>query len=58
MEDSIYLNYNKIRSFNALINLIISERGLGKTYGFKEMAIKHFKKTVFEFDFPVEKRVL
>lgn len=49
MEDSIYLNYNKIRSFNALINLIISERGLGKTYGFKEMAIKHFKKTGKQF---------
>ena len=40
----MYYNYNKIRSYNALFNFIISNRGGGKSYGAKEMVIKNFLK--------------
>ena len=39
-----YYNYDKIRSYNALMNIIMTNRGFGKTYGFKDMAIKNFLK--------------
>ena len=39
-----YYNYDKIRSYNALMNIIMTNRGYGKTYGFKDMAIKNFLK--------------
>ena len=41
-----YYNYDKIRSYNALMNIIMTNRGFGKTYGFKDMAIKNFLKMV------------
>lgn len=41
---SIYYNYDRINGFNALFNFIITERGLGKTYGAIVMAIKNFIK--------------
>ena len=31
-----YYNYDKIRSYNALMNIIMTNRGFGKTYGFKD----------------------
>lgn len=35
-----YYNYNKILSFNGTYNLLIGNRGQGKTYGAKKKAIK------------------
>ena len=44
MDNSIFYNYNRIRSYNALFNFIISNRGGGKTYGAKKMCINNFLK--------------
>ena len=44
-----YYNYDKIRSYNALMNIIMTNRGFGKTYGFKDMAIKNFLKNGKQF---------
>lgn len=41
---SIYYNYDKISGYNAIFNFIITERGLGKTYGAIVKAIKNFIK--------------
>ena len=42
MDKSIFYNPERILSFNALLNIIIGERGVGKTYGFKTFAVKRF----------------
>ena len=42
MDKSIYYTPERILSYNALLNLIIGERGVGKTYGFKTFAVKRF----------------
>lgn len=42
MNDDIYYNYNKILSYNALLNFIIGERGVGKTYGIVKYVTKKF----------------
>ena len=42
MDKSIFYNPDHIISYNALLNLIIGERGVGKTYGLKSSAIKRF----------------
>lgn len=42
MDKSIFYSPERILSFNALLNLIIGERGVGKTYGFKTFAVKRF----------------
>lgn len=42
MDKSIYYSPERIISYNALLNLIIGERGVGKTYGFKTYAVKRF----------------
>ena len=44
-----YYNYDKIRSYNALMNIIMTNRGFGKTYGFKDMAIKNYLKNGKQF---------
>ena len=44
-----YYNYDKIRSYNALMNIIMTNRGFGKTYGFKDMDIKNFLKNGKQF---------
>ena len=36
-----YYNYDKIRSYNALMKIIMTNRGFGNTYGFKDMANKN-----------------
>ena len=41
---SIYYNYDKISGYNATLNFIGPERGLGKTYGALVKAIKNFLK--------------
>ena len=49
MDNSIFYNYNRIRSYNALFNFIISNRGGGKTYGAKKMCINNFLKRKEQF---------
>ena len=44
-----YYNYDKIRSYNALMNIIMTNRGYGKTYGYKDIAIKNFLKNGKQF---------
>ena len=45
----MFYSYDRIRSYNAIWNFIISNRGGGKTYGFKMMAIKNFLKNGKQF---------
>ena len=42
MDKSIYYNGEKILSYNALLNIIIGERGVGKTHFWKTFAVKRF----------------
>ena len=42
MDNSIWYNPNRIISFNAILNLIIGERGVGKSYNFKTFAVNRF----------------
>lgn len=42
---SIYYNYDRISGYDATFSFIISERGLGKTYGALVKAVKNFLKT-------------
>ena len=39
-----YYDYNKIISYNAPVNVLIGERGVGKSYGIKNYVIKRFLK--------------
>ena len=39
-----FYDYNRIKSYNALFNFILSPRGNGKTYGAKRFVIKRFLK--------------
>lgn len=41
---NLFYNYDKISGYNATFNFIITERGLGKTYGALVKAIKNFIK--------------
>ena len=47
--NNMWFSYQEVLSYNALINIIIGSRGVGKTYGFKEYAIKHYKKSKKQF---------
>jgi hypothetical protein len=42
MDKSIFYNPERIISYNALLNIIIGERGVGKTYGFKKFIVNRF----------------
>lgn len=44
-----YYNYNKIISYNCPVNVLIGERGVGKSYGAKEYVIKRFLKKKEKF---------
>lgn len=44
-----FYNYHKILSYNATLNIIIAERGIGKSYGAKEFVIDRFKKKKEKF---------
>lgn len=46
---SIYYDYNKIMSYNAFINFLHGERGVGKTYGISKFVVKQFIKNTDEF---------
>ena len=39
-----YYNYNRILSYNVPVNILIGERGCGKSYGAKKYVIKQFLK--------------
>ena len=39
-----YLNYDKILSYGALINMVVGDRGCGKSYGAKLWCVKRFLK--------------
>ena len=38
----MYYDYSKILSYNALLNFLIGERGVGKTYGAVKFVTKQF----------------
>ena len=44
-----WYNYDKINSYNAMLNIIMTNRGFGKSYGSKKMAIKNFLKKGEQF---------
>ena len=45
----MYFSYKRILSYNALLNMIIAERGVGKTYGATKLVINDFLKKGNEF---------
>lgn len=45
----MFYEFNDMLSYNALLNFIIGERGVGKTYGSKKFAVNRFKKYGEEF---------
>ena len=49
METSIYYNYDRIISYDALLNILIGERGVGKTYGASKLVVKDFIKRGRQF---------
>lgn len=49
LDSSIYYNYDRVFSYNSLLNIIIGERGVGKSYGLKKHCIKNFLKTGHQF---------
>lgn len=44
IDNSIYYSYNKVMTYNSMLNFIIGERGVGKTYGLTKFLIKRFLK--------------
>lgn len=46
---NIFFDYQKVLSYNALISIIIGERGVGKSYGSKKYVINRFIKKGEEF---------
>lgn len=44
-----YYDYHKIISYNAPVNILIGERGVGKSYGAKEYVIKKYLKDKSQF---------
>ena len=40
----MYYSYNRILSYNAFLNFLIGERGVGKTYGAIKFVTKEFLK--------------
>ena len=45
----MYYDYHKIISYNVPVNILIGERGVGKTYGAKKYAIERFIKKKEQF---------
>jgi hypothetical protein len=44
-----YYDFAKVLSYNCFLNLIITNRGLGKSFGFKQWAIRDYLKTGSQF---------
>ena len=49
MKDNIFYDYQRILSYNALLNFIIGERGVGKSYGAKKYVAQRFIKKHKQF---------
>ena len=49
MSDNIFYDYQRILSYNALLNFIIGERGVGKSYGAKKYVAQRFIKKHKQF---------
>lgn len=49
MDNSFYYNYDRIVSYNALLNILIGERGVGKTYGASKLVTHDFIKKKRQF---------
>ena len=49
MEEAIYYNYDRIISYDALLYMLIGERGVGKTYGASKLVVKEFIKKKRQF---------
>lgn len=44
-----FYNYNRILSYNIPVNVLVGERGVGKSYGAKKFVIDQFKKHKHQF---------
>lgn len=49
MNESIYYNYDRIISYDALLYMLVGERGVGKTYGASKLVVKEFIKKKRQF---------
>lgn len=49
MNNNFWWTPDKALSYNALLNFIIGERGVGKSYGMKAFEVSHFLKTGHQF---------
>lgn len=49
MDKNIFYSYNKVLSYSAMLNFIIGERGVGKSYGLKKYLLNRFKKKGRQF---------
>lgn len=49
MEENVYYNYDRIISYNALLNMIIGPRGIGKSFGATDFVTNQFIKKSDEF---------
>ena len=49
MNNLNFYDYHKILSYNAPVNVLIGERGVGKTYGIKKLMIQRFLKKKEKF---------
>lgn len=47
--ENIYFDYDKVISYNALLNFLIGSRGVGKTYGITKFVVNQFIKKGHEF---------
>lgn len=52
----MYYDFRKIDSFNCFLNIVLSRRGLGKTFGRILRCVKRFKKSKKRFIYVVETR--
>lgn len=49
IDKSIFYSYSKVLSYNAMMNFILGERGVGKSYGIKQHVLNKFKKKHRQF---------
>lgn len=47
--DNIFYNYDRVISYNAFLNFLVGERGVGKTFGASEFVTRQFIKKAHEF---------
>lgn len=47
----MFYNYNKILTYNAMLNILIGERGVGKTYGAAKFCISQFLNKKHKFGY-------